>query len=115
MEKIRTQFVKNKLKGLKFTAKNSAYIDSLIYLERGVLGEIRGVNGNVVLHSFQTKYPKEYNAIEMELDPGAYKRRIEKEKKEKREDKEWDMKAKKEEREYLKDEKKWWVKNGGKL
>jgi len=76
---IKTEYVRNKVKNLSWN--DSEYIDSLMYLESYVLGEIYGWAGNMKAHSLKNKYEMDYWQILKEINPKKfnklYKEKIE--------------------------------------
>ena len=114
-ENIKSKFVKNKLKGLKYNKDNKDYIDTLMYLEKYVSGESGGWATSIKIHHLKGQYKTEYESIFSELKPEEFKAQ---KKKEERAEKRWkDEKVLDERRDKKEEEesKKSWKDMGGKL
>jgi hypothetical protein len=135
---IRTRFLKGKIKGARlgklsserisdalaslhlgaqrYKNKDFRYIAELMRLEDMLYSERQpgftgGMGWGIGIEYLTNKYPKEYLAMLDELDPkGDHRERY---KKEKIEEKIATKKWKEKDREWLRDAKKWWQKNGG--
>lgn len=67
--KIRSDFVKGKLKGFRFNEKNKLYIEDLMRIEKLVSGKTLGLGtGHIRMH-LKDKYPQEWEAIRADLAP----------------------------------------------
>jgi len=112
--KIKSKYVKSKIINLKFTQKNIDYISDLRMIETQILEEFSDTMGATLRRYLKHKYPAEWNAIGLELNPEfvTLKNKIEKQERE-----EW--KAKEEYRLQRKKEKikslKSWKEAGGKV
>jgi len=111
--KVKSEFIKEKIKNAKW--KDSGYIDDLIFLEYGIRGMGLGWTGGMRYNFLTNKYPKEYKAIYLELNPKVYKRIIEDKKKEAEEEKREDEELEREEKEEEEQDKADWVKAGGRI
>jgi len=115
MYKIKSNYVKSKIKGMKFNAKNREYIEALMFIERYITHRGFGWNTGYIWAGLKEAYPVEIEAIWTEIDPKGYKRYLkeieEDEKREKKEDAEF---VRKENAEAAQ-EKRVWKKYGGKL
>ena len=112
--KAKSKFVKEKIK--KTSWKNREMIDDLIFLEDYITGKIKrlGWSGGMKLHEIKSTYKKEYATIYKELDPKGYKKLLDRNKKEKEQEKREDKKFREEEMKELMKERKEWKKAGGK-
>lgn len=114
-EKIRSEYLRKKIRGLKWTQQNREYIHDLLRIEQSVLGHNFGWMTGYLVLSLKEKYPKEFEAIYKELSPKDYA----KEKMEEQRGRQKELKLEKKQK--LKDkneeerEKKLWVKMGGSL
>ena len=73
MYTARTSYVKDKISGRKFTARNREYIGGLVRLERFVIGGIpHQFAANMCFSSLKSRYQKDYAAILREIDPTRY-------------------------------------------
>jgi|SRR3989344_1002613 len=71
--KIKSKFVKDQLRKLKYSAKNKSYIEDLMKIEQYISNpELYFVSG-VKFHGIRPKYNKEVAAIFAELNPKGYK------------------------------------------
>ena len=113
MYKIRTEFVKNKLKGLELNRKNKEYIENLIKLEQRISGESFGMMTSYINYMGKNSYPKEYKAIYQELNPQGWKDMKAWEKKEREEEKREEAEQKEEDLKDEQDFKKMWAKTDG--
>ena len=64
---IKSQYIKNKVKGLPWSRHN--YIDALIAIERFILKPPHTLMGNLYLSSLKLKYSQEFSKILSELKP----------------------------------------------
>ncbi|MFH1376072.1 MAG: hypothetical protein ABIH25_00380 [Candidatus Woesearchaeota archaeon] len=114
MKKIKSKFVRNKIKGLKWNEKNADYIRDLMDIELFVFGKYMGIHAGYMQNDLERKYPKEWEAIFNELNPGSIefsKKLKEKEREEEREHRKiLNEELKKEKIEF----KRLWLKCGGK-
>ena len=111
-EKIRTKYVRNKLK--QAGLKDKDYIDALIRIEQFANGEVYGLHSGYERLGLQGHLPKEWKAINMEIRPEAYKKQIEEERKEEAKEKKENAEMLKEERLEAKRELGEWKKAAGK-
>lgn len=109
--KIKSEFIKNKLKGLTLNEKNREYIDNLIKLERVICGENYGMATTYIRYMGNNRYPVEYEAIYKELRPEVFRRIKEYEQKEKEKQKIEKQREKLEEKQARNS----WLKAGGKI
>jgi len=88
--KIKSKYVKNKLKSLEMTSENMNHIDDLMKIESyflGTLGGCAGFSPYVLVERRLAKiYSKEWTAIQRELNPD-YLERKKKQKQEEEEEK----------------------------
>jgi len=103
---IKSDFVKAELK--KTIWGNRNYIEDLMKIEGLAQGKTYGMVTGYMLNGFPNKYPKQWKAIWLELNPKQYKKNLEYKKKEaERERKEEERLKREEELEYKKDKKAW--------
>lgn len=73
MYTARTSYVKDKISGRKFTARNREYIGDLVWLERFVIDGIpQQFSANLCFFSLKSRYQEDYAAIIREIDPTRY-------------------------------------------
>lgn len=110
---IKSNFVKNELK--KTSWKDRAYIDDLMKIERLVFGETFGWPTGYIRNYLKTKYPKQWKAIHLELDPKGYKKALELDQKEKKKTQQEEKKFNKEVDEEQQRQKAAWKRAGGRM
>src|SRR3990172_3349405 len=72
MNEPKSNYVKNRIKGLEFTKKNREYVRILLNLERWALEGPGGWSDAMHKHSVVSDHEKDYLAILKELDPKQY-------------------------------------------
>lgn len=87
--KIKSNYVKEKIKGLSYSKKNKKYINDLMKLERSIVEGFKGWAVSLAYHSLKNKYNKDYDLIFKELDPEGYKEWIQEMKIETRNTEKW--------------------------
>ena len=102
---IKSDFVKAELKKTKWG--NREYVENLMKIEGLAQGKTYGMVTGYMLNGFPNKYPKQWEAIWLELNPKQYKKNLEYKNKE-------TEREKKEEKLELKRDKEAWKKMGGK-
>ena len=116
MYKVKSKFIKNKIKGHSFKNKNlRQYIDDLIFLEKSITKGINGMAGNWMLFYMKEKYEKDYYQLLKELKPKEYRKYAEKRRKEQIKLKEREKRWKEKEKKELNKKKKLWLSLGGKI
>ena len=108
---IKSNFVKAELKKTKWG--NREYVENLMKIEGLAQGKTYGMVTGYMLNGFPNKYPKQWEAIWLELNPKQYKKNLEYKKKEAEREKKEDEKFRKEEKLELKRDKEAWKKMGG--
>lgn len=111
--KIKSKYVKNKIKNLKMTGKNERYIYDLMSIELLILGEYVSTGTGYIAMGMKEKYPKEWDIIGKELNPKHITLKQEREK-EAKEDKKIAEENKKEEQKKKRESEKTWKLAGGK-
>ena len=109
---IKSNYVKGKIKGLKFTRKNRDYIEALVRIDNLNQGHVFGLATGYMVNGLKEKYPKEWDMIGKELDPNHITLKEERGK-EAEESRRLDKQLKKMGREELEGEKHFWVAHGG--
>jgi len=66
---IKSDFVRKTLEGLEFNENNRIYIENLMKIEKLVTGTTLGLATGHIRTILKGKYPKEWDAIGMELNP----------------------------------------------
>jgi hypothetical protein len=113
VHRIRSEFIKKKIKGKPFQYRHSRYIDSLIFIEMFLTGKIRGMCASYRWAHDRDKYPKEVEAIWKELDPKGYEKHLrDLKKEEEKEKKEQDRFEEELEKEEVA-QRKAWIEAGG--
>lgn len=114
-DKIKSKFIKEQIRKSKW--KDREYIEDLLFLEEAVLYPNRkwGYGGSMHLYGLKQSYRKEYHAIFKELDPKGFKKYVASEKEEREKEKKIKREGKIAEKELLAEEKRDWLKAGGKL
>jgi len=77
--KIKTRYVRSKLKGLDYNEENAEYIQDLMFLERVVSGERINYISGMSYEQKKRKYADEFRDIYTELDSEGYKQYLENE------------------------------------
>ena len=75
---IRSKFIKKEIK--KIEQQDDGYIDDLMYIERFASGKFFGMEDACIIKKLESKYPKQWKKIWMEINPEGYKEMIEKKK-----------------------------------
>ena len=114
-DNIKSKFIKNKFKGLKWNEKNKEYIDNLVFIERYVLGKVKGWTTGYSIIRIKEKYQKDFEAIYKELKPKQFKRMKEQEKIIKRKEKKAMEEASQKRRDDAWKDIDVWAKMGGKF
>ena len=109
---IKSQFIKDKIKGLEWNNKNKEYIDDLVFIENYILGKSGGMGSAYRIHSLKNK--KEYELIYKELNPKEFEKEKKRELKEKEQEEKEDKEFEKEELKEKEQARKEWLKMGGK-
>ncbi len=109
---IKSHFVKNELK--KTSWRERGYIDDLMYIELMASGKTLGLPTGYIRSYLKEKYPKQWKAICLELDPKGYQKALQHDQKKKEEIERDEKKFKKECDEDLQKEKEAWKRAGGK-
>lgn len=110
---IKSKFVNEELKKTKWKKRN--YIDDLIYIEGFVLKQHFGLWGGYLRNHLLGKYPRQWKAIWLELNPKEYRKDVEFEKKERERKRKEEARLKREEALELKRDRLEWKKRGGKI
>ena len=110
-DKIKSEFVKKELQ--KTTWKDSEYIDDLMDIEKIILGTYTSTGTGYITNHLENKYPKQWKAIYLELNPEGYKKVVAWEKKEAERDKKEEAESKKKQKERYDSAKESWKKMGG--
>ena len=106
----RTSYVKDKMSGRKFTARNREYIGGLVRLERFVIDGIpQQFSANLCFFSLKSRYQEDYVAIVREIDPIRYTEHLREQAQEAKQKADFEAKLQKE----LAREKMEWVNAGG--
>ncbi|HOI76219.1 MAG TPA: hypothetical protein PLI06_01215 [Methanofastidiosum sp.] len=99
--KIKTRYVRNKLKELEYNEENKQYIQDLMFIERVISGERINYISGMSYESKKSQYKEEFKEIYTELDPEGYKKYLEDEEQRRRKleesKKEWEQKMEEEE------------------
>lgn len=114
-DEIKSNYIKKKIKGMRWNEKNRKYINDLMCLERLALGRIGGMADSYYLHNLKDKHKKEYEAILEDLKPGELERIRKRELKEKEKEEREHQRFLEQERKEEINAKKRWLKMGGKL
>ena len=109
---IKSNFVKAELKKTKWG--NREYVENLMKIEGLAQRKTYGMVTGYMLNGFPNKYPKQWEAIWLELNPKQYKKNLEYKNKETEREKKEEERFKKEEKLELKRDKEAWKKMGGK-
>ena len=114
--KIRSNYIKNKIKGKSFKERSSKYFDDLIFIEEWVTGKAWGMGASMNwAQHIRDKYPKEIKEIWTELNPVRYKSYLKQQAKDRKELEQLDKDVEKQDKEELEAMKKQWVQAGGTL
>src|SRR3989338_1394058 len=113
MQEPKSNYVKAKIKGMKFTAKNRKYVHILLDLERWALNGPSGWADAMRSHGVILEYEKDYLEILKELRPDKYKEYLKGKKELDEEDRKLDEWSKKEDMKELHSDKNLWKKFGG--
>ena len=113
-KQVKSQFIKDKIKGLKWNEENKEYIENLMLLEKGITENIRQWAFGMHFHQLKSKYNKEYEAIYKELKPKEFEKIKKREVKERKKEEEKDKKSEEEERREEERTRKEWLEMGGK-
>ena len=111
----KSNYVKNKIKITKW--KDREYIESLLYFEKWVMGEVTGKLGpgwGFMPKVYESNCPEEFKAIYTELNLKGYKKYLKQKKEDKKDEIEENKEFKRQEKEDLKKQKFDWEKAGGK-
>ena len=108
---IKSDFVKAELKNTKWG--NRDYVEDLMKIEGLAQGKTYGMVTGYMLNGFPNKYPKQWKAIWLELNPKQYKKNLEYKKKEAELEKNEEERFKQQEKLELKRDKEAWEKMGG--
>jgi hypothetical protein len=110
---IKSEFVKEAVKNTPW--KNREYIDRLIDIEKFATTGYCSTGAGYIRNSLKSKYPKEWEAIWLELNPKQHKEDLEYKKEEDARERKENLQFKNEEALELKQDKEAWKKMGGKL
>ena len=113
-KQVKSQFIKDKIKGLEWNKKNKEYIDNLVFIENYILTKTGGMGISYIIQSLESRYKKEFKAIYNELKPKELEQIKKREEKERRKEKEEHRKFEEEERKDSEQAKKEWFEMGGK-
>ena len=105
---IKSNYIKEKIKNAKFEDKE--YIEDLIFLEKGITQPIAGMAGNLKFFGLKSKYHQEYSELLKELAPEEE----DKYQKDHKKEEERTRKLKEEFKREQEQEKRDWIKAGGK-
>lgn len=105
---IKSKFVKKEVK--KTAWKDREYIDHLMSIEKFALGTYVSSGHGYIRNILKGRYPEQWKAIWLELNPLLYKEIVKREKREKVKEMKEEVKWNKEEREVLLREKREWEK-----
>lgn len=75
--KIKTRYVRNKLKELEYNEENKQYIQDLMFIERVISGERINYIAGMSYESKKKEYSSEFKEIFTELDPEGYRKYLE--------------------------------------
>ncbi|MFH1376135.1 MAG: hypothetical protein ABIH25_00710 [Candidatus Woesearchaeota archaeon] len=113
-KQVKSKFIKDKIRGLRWNKKNVEYVDNLVFIEDYILDKTAGLGVGYKINSFKNKYKKEYEEIYKELRPKEFKqvkkRKVKERKKEEKENRKFDEDKRKEEEQAKKE----WLEMGGK-
>jgi len=112
--KIKSKYIKSKIKNLKRNIRNMAYIHDLMTIEQLILRKYIGITSGYVRKHMQEKYPKEWDTIGQELNPWFVTIAQEKMKYTK-ENRKLEEELRKEEQKEAMESKRTWKKVGGKI
>ena len=110
---IKSTFVTNELK--KTSWKKREYIDDLMKIEMLVSGKTFGLPTGYIRKHLKRKYPQQWKAIFLELDPKGYEKALQRDQKEKEKEQQKEKKFKKEVYEEGERDKEAWKRAGGKI
>ena len=108
----KSNFVKEVIKNTSWNKRQ--YIERLLDIEKFATTGYCSTGAGYIRMSLKSKYPKEWEAIWLELNPEEYKSTLDYEKKEKERTRKENLQFKKEESLELKRDKEAWKKMGGK-
>ena len=110
---IKSTFVTNELK--KTSWKEREYIDDLMRIEILVSGKTFGLPTGYIRKHLKRKYPQQWKAICLELDPKGYEKALQRDQKEKEKEQQEEKKFRKECDEDLQKERESWKRAGGRM
>jgi len=109
---IKSEYIRDKLKQTSY--KDNEYIDSLMKIEGLTQGRTYGMTTGHMWLNLPEMYPEDWKAIWLELDPKRYHEIIEFKKKEKEKEEFDRLQFNEQERKEVIENKKDWIKAGGK-
>lgn len=110
---MQTEFVLSKLRKTSFSKRK--YIENLTNLEYFILNGAHNMAGNYLFRNLKGSYPREFRAIFKEIKLKEYKKWVEEQRRENEEEKRVEREGKSAEKRFLAEEKKQWLRLGGKL
>jgi hypothetical protein len=72
--RIKSNVIKEKIKGLKLNEKNNRYVKDLIDIEKIILGKYTAWTTGYRIKELTEEYPKEYEIIYRELKPKEFEK-----------------------------------------
>lgn len=106
--KIRSKYLKGRVKKLKWTQDNRSYMRKLVLLENAIVDGVTGWSHAVQIHHLRSSYPKEYATMLKELDREGHKEHLKEQAKDVKERRKAERWCEEEDRREEREERGWW-------